>query len=269
MKRSSKRFAVQLETSRKRKAWFADVSHQRSHILVVEDEKHLGVGIKYNLEAESYRVTLVEDGPTALRVVEGGSDNVDLIVLDLMLPGMSGYTVCETLRDSGIDVPVLMLSARTLAEDRTRGFDAGANQYMSKPFELDELLSRVKNLLQVSGRVRKSGARQQRETVNSVEFGSVSVNFQTHEVSVDGTSVRMTPKELNLLQYFVENNGRVISRDELLREVWGVSGNLQTRAVDQFIARLRKHIEPDNASPIHLLTIRDAGYRFVLEPNSP
>ena len=242
------------------------MSNQRSHILVVEDEKHLGVGIKYNLEAENYRVTLVEDGPTALRLIDGAVDSIDLIVLDLMLPGMSGYTVCETLRDGGIEIPVLMLSARTLAEDRTRGFDAGANQYMSKPFELDELLSRVKNLLQVSGRRKKSEIKQPRQVINTIEFGKVKVDFETHEVFVDDVAVRMTPKELKLLQYFIENNGRVISRDELLREVWGVSGNLQTRAVDQFIARLRKHIEPDSTVPIHLLTIRDAGYRFVLEP---
>ena len=108
----------------------------KSHILVVEDEKHLGVGIKYNLEAENYRVTLVEDGPSALRLAMSESEKIDLIVLDLMLPGMSGYTVCESIRDAGLNTPVLMLSARTLAEDRTRGFDVGANQYMSKPFEL-------------------------------------------------------------------------------------------------------------------------------------
>jgi DNA-binding response OmpR family regulator len=239
----------------------------RPHILVVEDENHLGVGIKYNLEAENYRVTLVEDGPTALRMVDSASDSIDLIVLDLMLPGMSGYTVCETIRDAELTVPILMLSARTLAEDRTRGFDVGANQYMSKPFELDELLSRIKNLLQTNGRHPTTKPRKRiRESVLEIEFGTVKVNFETHEVSVDGTPVRMTPKELKLLKYFVENHGRVISRHELLSEVWDLSGNLQTRAVDQFIARLRKIIEPDTAAPIHLLTIRDAGYRFVLEP---
>ncbi|MDA8744705.1 response regulator transcription factor [Rubripirellula amarantea] len=245
--------------------------HQHSHILVVEDEKHLGVGIKYNLEAEGYRVTLVEDGPTALRILDGAGDSIDLVVLDLMLPGMSGYSVCEAIRDGGIEIPVLMLSARTLAEDRTRGFDAGANQYMSKPFELDELLSRIKNLLQVRARASKvsqrpAGARLSAEKITQVSFGSVKANFDTHEVEVDGELVRMTPKELKLLKYFVENEGRVISREELLREVWGVSGNLQTRAVDQFIARLRKIFEPDSTAPIHLLTIRDAGYRFVFEP---
>jgi two-component system OmpR family response regulator len=240
----------------------------RPHILVVEDEKHLGVGIKYNLEAENYRVTLVEDGPTALRLIDSASESIDLIVLDLMLPGMSGYTVCETIRDAGLAVPVLMLSARTLAEDRTRGFDVGANQYMSKPFELDELLSRIKNLLQSNGRKPLTSAPPRiRESVTEIKFGSVSVNFDTHEASVAGKSVRMTPKELKLLKYFVENQGRVISRNELLCEVWDLPGNLQTRAVDQFIARLRKIIEPDTATPVHLLTIRDAGYRFVAHPN--
>ena len=238
----------------------------RPHILVVEDENHLGVGIKYNLEAENYRVTLVEDGPTALRLLNSAGDSIDLVVLDLMLPGMSGYTVCETIRDAEMTVPVLMLSARTLAEDRTRGFDVGANQYMSKPFELDELLSRIKNLLQTNGRKTTAKTPKRiRERVSEIEFGSVSVNFETHEVSVAGKSVRMTPKELKLLKYFVENHGRVISRNELLSEVWDLTGNVQTRAVDQFIARLRKIIEPQS-TPVHLLTIRDAGYRFVLEP---
>ena len=238
----------------------------RPHILVVEDEKHLGVGIKYNLEAENYRVTLVEDGATALELLDSSTDSIDLIVLDLMLPGMSGYAVCETIRDAGMTLPVLMLSARTLAEDRTRGFDAGANQYMSKPFELDELLSRIKNLLQANGRETPAKSpKRTRESISVIEFGSVKVNFDTHEAFVNGESVRMTPKELKLLRYFVENEGRVISRNELLSEVWDLSGNLQTRAVDQFIARLRKTIEFDSTAPVHLLTIRDAGYRFVKE----
>ena len=240
------------------------------HILVVEDEQHLGVGIKYNLEAEHFRVTLVEDGPTALKLLDASPDSYDLIVLDLMLPGMSGYTVCETIRDAGMTVPVLMLSARTLAEDRTRGFDVGANQYMSKPFELDELISRVKNLLQTSSRNEKKAAQpRENKSIIVAEFGMVSVNFDTHEVVVNGETVRMTPKELRLLKYFVANPGRVISRNELLNEVWEMSGNLQTRAVDQFIARLRKIIEPDPRTPVHLLTIRDAGYRFLPEPESP
>lgn len=241
----------------------------RHHILVVEDEKHLGVGIKYNLEADNYRVTLVEDGPTALRLVNSSSEPIDLIVLDLMLPGMSGYTVCETIRDAGITTPVLMLSARTLAEDRARGFDVGANQYMNKPFELDELLSRVKNLLQHSASTNlPSVPKRVRQSVDEIEFGNVNAHFLNHEVSVDKKVVPMTPKQLKLLRYFVENPDRVISRSELLSEVWEISGNLQTRAVDQTVAQLRKIIEPDSASPIHLLTIRDAGYRFILNPET-
>ncbi|MCC9599449.1 response regulator transcription factor [Stieleria sp. JC731] len=239
----------------------------RQHILVVEDEKHLGVGIKYNLEAENYRVTLVEDGPTALRLIDGASEPIDLIVLDLMLPGMSGYAVCEAIRDSGVTTPVLMLSARTLPEDRARGFDVGANQYMNKPFELDELLSRVKNLLQLAApKSTPQTSRRVRSTVEQIDFGQVNANFLTHEVAVNGSLVQMTPKQLKLLRYFVENPDRVISRSELLSEVWEISGNLQTRAVDQTVAQLRKVIEPEGANPIHLLTIRDAGYRFIIHP---
>ena len=239
----------------------------RPHILVVEDEKHLGVGIKYNLEAENYRVTLVQDGPTALRMINSNGDSINLIVLDLMLPGLSGYTVCETIRDAGVTTPVLMLSARTLAEDRTRGFDVGANQYMSKPFELDELLSRVKNLLQM-GRNKPTPAKviKTPDTLVELDFGNIRVNFETHEATVADKAVRMTPKELKLLKYFAEHKDRVISRNELLAEVWDLPGTIQTRAVDQFIARLRKIIEPDTTTPIHLLTVRDAGYRFILNP---
>ena len=161
-----------------------------------------------------------------------------------------------------------MLSARTLAEDRARGFDVGANQYMNKPFELDELLSRVKNLLQHAA-PKPGNVRKPKESVDQVQFGSVAVHFLNHELTVDGKTVRVTAKQLKLLRYFVENPGRVISRSELLREVWEISGNLQTRAVDQTIAQLRKIIEPDNTAPAHLLTVRDAGYRFLLEPSEP
>lgn len=240
----------------------------RQHILVVEDEKHLGVGIKYNLEAENYRVTLVEDGATALRMVNNSGESIDLIVLDLMLPGLSGYTVCETIRDAGVTTPVLMLSARTLAEDRTRGFDVGANQYMSKPFELDELLSRIKNLLQIGRRKPIAKPTKIPNAIVELDFGNVRVNFETHEATVSGQAVRMTPKELKLLKYFAEHKDRVISRNELLSEVWDLPGNIQTRAVDQFIARLRKIIEPNTTTPVHLLTIRDAGYRFIQHPTN-
>ncbi|MEC8475057.1 MAG: response regulator transcription factor [Planctomycetota bacterium] len=239
----------------------------KPHILVVEDEKHLGVGIKYNLEAENYRVTLVEDGPNALKAATSETSNIDLIVLDLMLPGMSGYTVCESIREAGLSTPILMLSARTLAEDRTRGFDVGANQYMSKPFDLDELISRIKNLLQ-NATVQTKPAPQTPSNLSEIEFADIHVNFETYQASVRGKSVRLTSKEIKVLHYFLENEGRVISRNELLTEVWNLSGNIQTRAVDQVIARLRKIIEPNKTNPTHLLTVRDAGYRFVIDPKN-
>ncbi len=234
------------------------------HILIVEDEEHLAVGIQYNLEAEGYRVTTVSDGPQALQLLEDEPDSINLIILDIMLPGMSGYTVCDTLRQQGVDIPILILSARTLVEDRTRGFEMGADQYLSKPFELDELLSRVKNLLALYER-RSTG---RSLVVNGgvtrlYEFGKNSINFETYEVSVGGEPKKLTELEMKLLAYFVKNAGRVIRRDELLEKVWDVPGSISTRAVDQFIRRLRKMFEPDPSRPRYFLTIRDAGYRFV------
>ncbi len=241
--------------------------NDKQHILVVEDEEHLATGIKYNLDAEGYRVSIVGDGPSALKLIEENPHGVDLIILDLMLPGMSGYAVCEALRDVDRDLPVLILSARTLSEDRTRGFDVGANQYMTKPFDLDEFLSRVKNLLTWRSGQQQSPQREPGQ-ITSFAFGHATVNFETFEVTAGEDPVRMTQLEMTLLRYFVENEGRVIPRHELLEEVWGMPGNMNTRAPDQFIRRLRKTFEQDPAQPRHFLTIRDAGYRFVAEPDN-
>ncbi len=235
------------------------------HVLVVEDEAHLANGIKYNLEAEGYRVTAVGDGPHAIRFIEREGDSVDLVVLDIMLPGMSGYAVCEALRAADHIMPVLILSARTLAEDRTRGFDVGADQYLMKPFDLDEFLSRVKGLLALYDR-RVNRVPLDASPVASYSFGNAQVDFDRHEVTVAGQPVRMTNLEMKLLRYFVENEGRIIPRRELLENVWDLPGNLNTRAPDQFIRRLRKVFEPDPARPRHFLTLRDTGYRFVAEP---
>lgn len=238
----------------------------KPRILIVEDEAHLGNGLKYNLEAEGYKVTLVSDGPTALRLIEADHFAFDLLILDLMLPGMSGYAVCDRIRQQEILIPVLILSARSLAEDRARGFDVGANQYMTKPFDLDELLSRVKNLLRLYPKQAKIASPTLSAKVSEVVFGQARINFDTYETIVDGKEVKLTHKELQLLRYFVENEGRVISRQELLSEVWGMTGEMQTRSVDQFVMRLRKTFEIDPGKPRHFLTIRDAGYRFVTEP---
>jgi len=239
---------------------------EKEHILVVEDEAHLATGIKYNLDAEGYRVTTVGDGQSALAVLEENVDDVDLVILDLMLPGMSGYAVCEALRARDRDLPVMILSARTLAEDRARGFDVGANQYLTKPFDLDEFLSRVRNLLAYH-RARGEEAEEGSTRITVLEFGEVAVNFDTFEVTIGDRPARMTQLEMSLLRYFAENEGRVIPRNELLENVWGLPGNLQTRAPDQFISRLRKAFESDPSQPRHFLTIRDAGYRFIAEPD--
>lgn len=233
------------------------------HILVVEDETHLATGIKFNLEAEGYRVTLVGDGPSALRVLEHGQSDIDLLVLDIMLPGLSGYAVCESVRATDVDLPILILSARTMNEDRARGFDLGANQYMTKPFDLEEFLSRVKNLLTFQRRAQPSS----KPRISTFSFGEADIDFETFEVHVRGESVRMTQLEISLLRYFVENEGRVIPRAELLEKVWGMSGNLVTRAPDQFIRRLRKLFEDNPGDPRYFLTIRDAGYRFLADPD--
>ncbi|MEQ1826500.1 MAG: response regulator transcription factor [Pirellula sp.] len=240
----------------------------RKNILIVEDEKHLAMGVKYNLEAEGYKVTLVEDGPTAMKLIRSDNYAFDLMILDLMLPGMSGYAVCQTIRDEHIQLPILILSARSLPEDRARGFDCGANQYLHKPFDLDELLSRVKNLLKLYPQQQRTAAVATTPSkVNEITFGKASINFETYEVTVDTRPVKMTHKELQLLRYFVENQGRVISRQELLAEVWDFSGEMQTRSVDQFMLRLRKIFEVDPGKPKHFLTLRDAGYRFIAEPS--
>lgn len=234
------------------------------HILVVEDEQHLALGIKYNLVAEGYRVTAVGDGPSALQLLEQNPGSVDLVVLDLMLPGMSGYVVCEAIRAQNMELPILILTARTMTEDRTRGFEVGANQYLTKPFDLDEFLARIRNLLTYHGRDRRRAAT---NAIREFAFGQARINFETFEVVVAGTAVRMTQLEMSLLRYFAENEGRVIPRRELLEKVWGLPGGLNTRAPDQFIRRLRKIFELDSAQPRHFLTIRDAGYRFVPEPD--
>jgi two-component system OmpR family response regulator len=233
---------------------------EQVHILVVEDEQHLALGMKYNLVAEGYRVTTLGDGPAALQLLEDDPHSVDLIVLDLMLPGMSGYAVCEEIRARDMDVPILILTARTLTEDRTRGFESGANQYLTKPFDLDEFLARIRNLLTYQGREKRRAVCSR---IREFEFGNARINFETFEVTVAGEPVRMTQLEMALVRYFVEHEGRVIPRRELLEEVWGLPGGINTRAPDQFIRRLRKIFESDPAAPRHFLTIRDAGYRFI------
>ncbi len=241
------------------------MDEEKKHILVVDDEEHLAVGIKFNLEAEGYRVTTASDGPKALAAIENEDDAVDLVVLDLMMPGMSGYEVCERIRNAGRHMPVLMLSARTLSEDRTQGFDVGANQYMVKPFELGELISRIKNLLSMFDGA-SAPVRQGEVDLKVYEFANARINFQTYEITVNDEPVRLTQLQLRVLKYFIEREGTVVPRPQLLEDVWELPGHINTRAPDQVIRQLRKTFEPNPAKPIHLVTIRDAGYRFLKEP---
>ncbi len=234
------------------------------HLLIVEDEEHLAIGMKYNFEAEGYEVTTVGDGPSALKLLDEQPGEFDLVILDLMLPGMSGYAVCETLRAAGNDIPIMMLSARTLAEDRTRGFDVGTDQYLHKPFDLEELLSRVRNLL---ARHRRPVANQGGQPIgDTLEFGRARVNFDTFQVTVEDQPVKLTALEMKLLRYFAEHEGSVVTRAELLEHVWGFSRSPTTRTVDNFIVNLRKYFEQDPTNPIHFLSVRGAGYRFVRLP---
>jgi two-component system OmpR family response regulator len=243
------------------------MTSERKHILVVEDEGHLAIGIKYNLEAEGYRVTVVGDGPSALAILKRKPCDIDLVILDLMLPGMSGYAVLEAIRSNGCDLPVLILSARTLTEDRTRGFDVGADQYLTKPFDLDELLARVKNLLAMYAVRTHARSKARAAELKEYRFGEAYVNFETHEAAFRDRPVSLSHMELRLLRYFIENEGRVIPREELLENVWDMPGHISTRAPDQFLLRLRKKFESDPANPRHFLTLRDAGYRFVARPD--
>ena len=233
------------------------------HILIVEDEEHLAIPIKYNLEAEGYHVSTVGDGPKALALFYESPETIDLIILDLMLPGMSGYAVCETIRHSGSQVPILMLSARTLVEDRIRGFNVGTDLYLQKPFDLEELMSIVRNLLARRSRGPAASTGESKLAGPVFRFGRAVVNFDTYQVAVDDKPLRLTSLEMKLLRYFAEHEGSVVTRAELLEQVWGMSHSPTTRTVDNFIVNLRKYFELDPAQPKHFLSVRGAGYRFV------
>jgi DNA-binding response OmpR family regulator len=232
-------------------------------ILIVEDEAHLATGIKFNLEAEGYEAEVVGDGRRALERLEG-QGAFDLVILDVMLPGMDGFTLADTLREARDFTPILMLTARGLPEDIVHGLEVGADDYLPKPFELKVLLARVKGLLR-----RREWARSE-NGLESARIGEAEVDFRSFEVHVRGTTSRLTLLEVMLLKLLVQNAGRVVSKAEILEKVWNVHPETQTRAVDNFIVRLRRHIEPTPRFPKYLQTVRGAGYILVLpEPGSP
>jgi DNA-binding response OmpR family regulator len=238
-------------------------------LLVVEDEEHLSEALKLNFEAEGHEVVIAADGQQAIdafRIAREENRPFNLIVLDLMLPKRSGYEVCQAVRAVDRDAPVLILSARSMVEDRVQAFDVGADQFLQKPFSLGELLARVRNLLARGDlrRIREPAL----DASATVEFGSAVVNFRSHEVRVRGVPQKLSPLHLQLLRFFIDNEGVVLTREEILERVWGSSSSASTtRVVDNAVLTLRKTFEEDPSAPRHFLSVRGAGYKFVLKPS--
>lgn len=232
-------------------------------ILIVEDEVSLAEGLAFNFQQEGYQVDVAADGPTALDHLQHAVPPIDIIILDLMLPGMSGYEICREIRSRDAELPILVLSARTLSEDKAQAFDAGSDQYMTKPFALPELLSRIRNLLERRHR------RVEATSDTRYEFANVSIDFLSFQLTVDEQAHNLTKTEMELLRYFIEHEGVVLTRHQILRDVWGEPNAITTRSTDNFVMRLRRMIEPDAAQPRHILSVRGTGYRFVAEPDPP
>jgi DNA-binding response OmpR family regulator len=235
-----------------------------TRILIVEDEVHLAAGLRFNLEAEGYEATIAATGEAALEQLLAES-GFDLVVLDVMLPGIDGFGVVQHLRNAGKYMPVLMLTARGGSSDILRGLAAGADDYLPKPFDLPILLARIQGLLR-----RKEWVLQDQESeVTQFIFGDRRFDFERQLITGNNDDQPLTVMETNLLRHLIRNEGKVVSRKELLEEVWGVREDTDTRAIDNFVVRLRRYIEDDPANPQHLLTVRGVGYRFVAEPGDP
>ncbi len=247
-----------------------------SRVLVVEDEAHLAQGLRFNLEAEGYSAEIVSDGEAATDRLLGKKENFDAIVLDIMLPGKDGFSVVSELRAARNYVPVLMLTARGQPEDVLKGFAAGADDYLPKPFDLSILLARLQGLLRRSqwmraGKGNSETAQASSDSGSVSDFGTLSFNgrtidFGTLELRTADNVIHLTLMESELLRHLVRNDGRVVSRKQILEEVWGLHEDTDTRAIDNFMVRLRRYIEDDPAQPRHLLTVRGVGYRFLANP---
>ncbi len=241
-----------------------------SSVLIVEDEQHLAEGLRFNLEAEGYQVEIAGDGETALELLMQRPQRFDAVVLDVMLPGKDGFEVATDLRHAGQFVPILMLTARSRPEDVLRGFEAGADDYLPKPFELKILTARLKGLLRRREwfhRSQNAAEISQRNNDNGVfAFAGKTIDFGLLELRAGERTIKLTLMEADLLRYLIKHEGKPVSRKSMLDEVWGLREDTDTRAIDNFIVRLRKYIEDDPTQPQHLLTVRGVGYRFVAEP---
>jgi DNA-binding response OmpR family regulator len=249
-----------------------DSMESSGNILVVEDESHLAQGLQFNLRAEGYNVRVESDGDAALETIEKSAP-FDAILLDVMLPGKDGFEVLAELRQRQNYVPVLMLTARGRPEDVLKGFAAGADDYLPKPFDLSILLARLHGLLRRMAWHKPAG-----ETAAPPEpdtpqepavytFAGRTIDFDSLELTALGKTIRLTLMEADLLRYMVRNEGRIVSRRELLEQVWRVRQDTDTRAIDNFMVRLRRYIEDEPTEPVHLQTVRGVGYRFLREPS--
>ena len=250
-----------------------------SRVLIVEDEANLAGGLRFNLEAEGHSVQVVGDGESALERLASANPAVDAVVLDVMLPGADGFQVVSALRKSRNFVPVLMLTARGRPEDVLRGFASGADDYLPKPFELPIFLARLQGLLRRTEWLRESAAPSQAQSPPTSEekppateqsgaeiysFNGKTIDFSNLELRSNGAVIHLTLMEAKLLRHLIRNHGRNVSRKSILEDVWGLREDTDTRAIDNFIVRLRRYLEENPSKPRHLLTVRGVGYRFVL-----
>jgi two-component system, OmpR family, alkaline phosphatase synthesis response regulator PhoP len=246
-----------------------------SRILLVEDEAHLAQGLRFNLEAEGHSVHVTDKGEEALDLLLKGKETFDALVLDVMLPGKNGFAVAQELRKAENYIPLLMLTARSRPEDVLRGFESGADDYLPKPFDLAILLARLQSLLRRKNWLRNSiavnsapAAPSEPEPQQDFQFDDRIVDFANLQLRVGGKIFQLTLMELELLRYLIQNSGRPISRKAILQNVWNLHEDTDTRAIDNFIVRLRRYIEPEPSKPKYLLTIRGLGYQFVPHPAS-
>ena len=237
-----------------------EVAGEAPRILIVEDEAHIADGVKFNLEQEGYEVEIASDGRSAVELLaQGDHAFFDLVILDLMLPEMSGFEVARRTRASGNFVTILMLTAKDDPADIIRGLEEGADDYLTKPFHLDELLARVRGLLR---RRRWDGVTTQGEPLPDVQVGESVIHFDRFSIETPEETVTLTTREVGLLRALVDREGETVTRGELLEEVWGLRPDTKTRVIDSFIVRLRKYLERDPSEPEHIVSVRGQGYRF-------
>jgi DNA-binding response OmpR family regulator len=234
-----------------------------TRILVVEDEAHLAEGLRFNLEAEGYSVLVSGNGEEALRWLLTDKEGFDALILDVMLPGKDGFAVAHALRAANNFIPLLMLTARSRPEDVLQGFESGADDYLPKPFNLAILMARVGSLLRRKKWLREPGPTTPRTNADVFSFGDKTFDFQNLQLKVGVRTLQLTLMEAQLLRYLIQNSGHPVARKAILENVWDLHEDTDTRAIDNFIVRLRRYIEEDPSEPRHLLTVRGLGYKFV------